>query len=68
MIEVSTARDERVDRWEYYENDVMVRVEEDTTGDGQADRWSTFVDGVLAARGETPVEFHHGPLDQTSPR
>ena len=25
----------------------MVRVEEDTNGDGQADKWSSYVNGIL---------------------
>ena len=47
VVEVSTGRDGRVDRWEHYENGLLARVEEDTDGDGAADRYSTYEDGIL---------------------
>ena len=45
-IEVSTARDGVVDRWEHYRDDVLVLVETDTDGDGRADERSVWVDGI----------------------
>ena len=49
-VEVSTARDGVVDRWEHYRGGVLVRVEIDTDRDGRVDRWETYRDdGVLAA-------------------
>jgi hypothetical protein len=35
-------------RVEHYRDDVLVRTEEDTNGDGRHDKWSTFEDGRLA--------------------
>jgi hypothetical protein len=47
-LELSTSRDETIDRWEFYENDLLTRVEQDTTGDGIVDRWETFEEARLA--------------------
>ena len=41
-IEVSTGRDDRFNRVEFYENEALVRSEEDTTGDGRPDKWETY--------------------------
>ena len=46
-VEVSTGRDGRIDRWEDYEDGLLVRVGEDTDGDGAADVYSTYEDGIL---------------------
>ena len=49
-IEISSTADERkIDRWEYYDKDrrVLVRVEEDTVGDGRPHRWETYRGGTL---------------------
>lgn len=55
-VEVSSTSDEhRIDRWEYYdvshagadEQGVLVRVEEDTVGDGKVHKWETYRDGAL---------------------
>ena len=46
---MSTGRDGVVDRWEHYEDGVMVRAEADADGDGRIDVWSTYVDGILTA-------------------
>jgi len=48
-IEVSTRRNGQVNRTEFYENDVMVRVVEDTDGDGKPDKWERFENGRLAS-------------------
>lgn len=45
-IEVSTARDGVVDRWEHYRDGALVLVETDTDGDGRADERSVWVDGI----------------------
>ena len=45
-IEVSTARDGVVDRWEHYRDSVLVLVETDTDGDGRSDERSVWVDGI----------------------
>ena len=41
-IDVSTRRDGTVNRVEHYENDLLVRAEEDTDEDGQIDKWETY--------------------------
>jgi len=55
-IEISSTGDERkIDRWEYYDvsnagadgRGVLVRVEEDTAGDGRVHKWETYRDGAL---------------------
>ena len=49
LVEVSTGRDGRVDRWEHYEDGNLIRVDEDTNGDGQGDAWWTYDGGILTA-------------------
>ncbi len=45
-IDVSYTSDEnRIDRREFYENDALVRSEEDTNADGRPDKWETYVNG-----------------------
>jgi hypothetical protein len=55
-MEISSTGDEhKIDRWEYYDPSrpgpdgagVLVRVEEDTVGDGRPHKWETYRDGVL---------------------
>jgi hypothetical protein len=46
-IEMSTKRDGRIDRWERYVNEQLVRVDLDTNGNGKPDRWMTYEDGIL---------------------
>jgi hypothetical protein len=48
-IEISTRRNGRVTRTEFYERNVMVRAEEDTDADGKLDKWETFDNGRLAS-------------------
>ena len=46
--EISSEQDEKkIDRWEWYEKDQVVRAEEDASGDGKVDKWETFVNGEL---------------------
>ena len=47
-IERATRRNGVVSRWEYFENGMLVRVEEDKDGDGKIDKWETYRDGSLA--------------------
>jgi hypothetical protein len=47
-IEISTRRNGRVTRTEFYERNSMVRSEEDTDADGKLDKWETFDNGRLA--------------------
>jgi hypothetical protein len=41
-IEVSTRRDGRFNRVEFYYGGTLVRSEEDTNGDGRPDKWETY--------------------------
>ena len=61
-IEMSTLRNRRIDRIEYYEQGVLVRAEEDTDHDGRMDKWETY-DGerlAMVAFDET----HRGTPDR----
>lgn len=55
-VEISSTGDEhKIDRWEYYDPSkpgpdglgALVRVEEDSVGDGRPHKWETYRDGVL---------------------
>lgn len=55
-VDISSTGDEhKIDRWEYYDSTnpgptgegILIRVEEDTVGDGRPHRWETYKDGVL---------------------
>ena len=58
-IEISSTGDEhKVDRWEYYDASrasapdsasALVRAEEDTNGDGKADKWETYENGAIVS-------------------
>ena len=41
-LRISTGRDGRFDRTEFYENNLLVRSEDDTNGDGRPDKWDTY--------------------------
>jgi len=48
--EISSEQDEKkIDRWEWYENDQVVRAEEDASGDGKVDKWETWANGALTS-------------------
>jgi len=46
-IAVDTKGTGKPDRWEYYENAVLVRIEADTNGDGKIDEWAEVKDGKI---------------------
>jgi hypothetical protein len=47
-VEISSAADERkIDRWEFYADTVLVRVELDTNEDGRVDKWETYEAGAI---------------------
>ena len=47
-VEVSSTSDEHhIDRWEFYQANQLVRVEEDTNGDGRVDSWETYENGTI---------------------
>lgn len=46
-VEMSTKRDGKIDRWEQYQKEVLIRVDLDTNGDGKPDRRMIYEDGIL---------------------
>ena len=47
-IEISSTGDEnKIDRWEHYENDALTSAEEDTNHDGAIDKWESYEAGAL---------------------
>lgn len=46
-VEISTRRDNTIDRREIYRGDTLVRVESDTNHDGLPDTWQEFSEGAL---------------------
>jgi hypothetical protein len=51
-LELSTARDGRFNRTEFYEAGRLVRSEEDTDGDGRPDKWDSYRPNPKALAGE----------------
>jgi hypothetical protein len=47
-LEISTKRDGRFNRTQFYERGALIKAEEDTDGDGKVDKWETYRDGALA--------------------
>jgi hypothetical protein len=48
--EMSSEQDEtKIDRWEWYEHEQVVRVEEDASGDGVVDKWEAHRDGAIVS-------------------
>ena len=47
-VESSPRRDGKVSRTEYYEENLLVRAEEDGDGDGRVDKWETYEGARLA--------------------
>ena len=43
------AREGAAGRVEYYENGMVARADEDTTGDGRTDKWEVYANGQLAS-------------------
>jgi hypothetical protein len=48
-VEVSTKRDGKTDRIEFYEKGTMVRAEQDTDADGRVDKWEKYEGGALVS-------------------
>ena len=47
-VEVSSTADEnKIDRWERYAGNVLVKAEEDTNADGRPDKWEEYEAGTL---------------------
>lgn len=49
VIAVDTKGTGKPDRWEYYENGVLVRIEADTNGDGKVDEKAIVKDGKIVS-------------------
>jgi len=61
-IEISTKRDGRFDRTEFYVRNVLVRSQDDTNGDGKPDKWDFYAPRLAHPQGEpayaiTSTEF-----------
>jgi hypothetical protein len=54
-LEVSTRRDGRFDRFEFYQAGRLARAEEDADGDGRVDKWESYRTNPGAGPGEPPV-------------
>jgi hypothetical protein len=52
-IEISTKRDGRFDRTEFYRNNLLVRSQDDTNGDGRPDKWDDYAPRPDHAPGES---------------
>jgi hypothetical protein len=46
-VEVSTRRDDKIDRWEWYAGEALTNTAEDSNGDGKPDKWETYADGTV---------------------
>ena len=64
-IEVSTQRDGRFNRVEFYEAGLLVHSEEDTNGDGRADKWETYRPNVDAGPNEPPYAIASVAFDDS---
>jgi hypothetical protein len=64
-IELSTGRDGRFNRVEWYEAGVLVRSEEDTNSDGRPDKWETYRPNVGAGPNEPPYTIASVAFDDS---
>ena len=47
-VEISSSGDEqKIDRWEFYADTVLLRVELDTNEDGRVDKWEAYENGAI---------------------
>ena len=53
-IEIATSGSGAFNRVEFYRGGVLVRSEEDTSGDGRPDKWETYRQNAAAGPGEPP--------------
>jgi hypothetical protein len=65
MMRVSTRRDGTFDRAEYFENDVLIRSEDDTNGDGRPDKWDTYRPDADLPAAVRPYVVTSTALDET---
>jgi hypothetical protein len=64
-IDISTGRDGRFNRVEWYEAGVLTRSEEDTDGDGHPDKWETYRPNVGAGPNEPPYTIASVAFDDS---
>ena len=64
-IEVSTRRDGRFNRVEFYEAGTLVRSEEDTNGDGRVDKWETYRSNTDTTPNEPPYAIASVAFDDS---
>jgi hypothetical protein len=64
-IELSTGRDGRFNRIEWYEAGKLVRSEEDTDGDDRPDKWETYRPNVGAGPNEPPYTIASVAFDDS---
>ena len=62
-IEVSTRRDGRFDRVEFYEAGALVRSEEDANADGRPDKWDTYRPNPGAPAGQPAYAIASSAFD-----
>jgi hypothetical protein len=65
LMRISTRRDGTFDRTEYYENDVLVRSEDDTNRDGKTDLWNTYRPAGDVPPGVQPYAITSTAFDET---
>jgi hypothetical protein len=61
LVDISMARDGRVDRREVFDGETLVNAEVDTNHDGLSDRWEEFRDGALVRLMLDPEHRHGRP-------
>lgn len=65
LMRVSTRRDGTFDRTEHYENNVLIRSEDDTNGDGKPDKWDTYRPDADLPPSVRPYVVTSTALDET---
>jgi hypothetical protein len=64
-IEVSTKHDGRFDRTEFYRDNVLIRSQDDTNGDGRPDKWDDYAPYPNHQRGEPAYRITVTGFDDT---
>jgi hypothetical protein len=63
-MRISTKRDGRYDRTEFYEHDALVRSADDTDGNGKPDKWDTYQPDPHPASGAPPYAITSTAIDE----
>jgi len=64
-IEISTKHDGRFDRTEFYRDNILIRSQDDTNGDGRPDKWDDYAPYPNHARGEPAYRITATAFDDT---